>query len=417
MKIRRILCLAVILCMFCPLAAADGETSVYGSPVNIMLDSAQPFRWDAQTRYVGGDMTTHISNALDGKRETRMWHGCWNDESLDDIPEISFYFDGATIQDVWYRNALDSEDPTYTDYARPYRLEISVWVGNDAQPYGPYVFRKLPDRCDPAELNGDWINGYHRLALPQQFMNVTRVDLWIKGWYPGEGARTTKYQMEFSDLAFLPDTLVNLYGPGLDNQYYSTKSYNGHNRNGNNQYNYQTPAPTLIPMPTVTPVPQETAAPNTGIDIMVKDRISARTGPGTKYAEMPLIQDTDLDSIKWVKAISSFYERETGTWWIQVELTYRGEQRRVYTEVRHLHMSPDQVQVEDFPTGDVILTYSAYPYWGPGYSYSMYGEKIPAGTEGKIWMKDGAYAQFEYYDGTQYRRVWIPENAAEESNG
>ena len=132
---------------------------------------------------------------------------------------------------------------------------------------------------------------------------------------------------------------------------------------------------------------------------------------------MPLIQDTDLDSIKWVKAISSFYERETGTWWIQVELTYRGEQRRVYTEVRHLHMSPDQVQVEDFPTGDVILTYSAYPYWGPGYSYSMYGEKIPAGTEGKIWMKDGAYAQFEYYDGTQYRRVWIPENAAEESNG
>ena len=54
MKIRRILCLAVILCMFCPLAAADGETSVYGSPVNIMLDSAQPFRWDAQTRRSGG---------------------------------------------------------------------------------------------------------------------------------------------------------------------------------------------------------------------------------------------------------------------------------------------------------------------------------------------------------------------------
>ena len=419
MKTRWILCLAVLLCILCATAGADDGSSVYGSPVNIMLDSAQPFRWDAQTRDNGDTMTWHIDKGLDGNRGTMLEHACWNNESLDDIPELSFYFDGATIQDVWYRNALDSEDPEYTEYARPYRLEISVWVGNEPEPYGPYVYRKLPDTCDPAALNGDWINGYHRMGLPQQFTNVTRVDLWIKGWYPGEGARKTKYWMQFSDIAFLPDSLVNLYGAGLDNQYYSSRNYNGKNYNGNPyyNYNYQTAAPTLIPMPTVTPVPLVTAAPDTGIDIMVKDRISARSGPGSKYAEMPLVQDTDLDSIKWVKALSSFYERETGTWWVQVEITVRGEQRRVYTEARHLHMSPDQVRVEDIPAGDVILTYSVYPYWGPGYSYSMYGEKVPAGTEGRLWMKEGAYVQFEYFDGTQYRRVWVPEGAAEESNG
>jgi len=422
MKIRRILCIAAILCLLCPLAAADGSSSVYGSPVNIMLDSAQPYRWDAQVRYNGDTMTWHIDKGLDGNRATLMEHACWNDESLDDIPELSFYFSGATIQDVWYRNALDSNDPTYTDYARLYRIEIVVWVGDNPEPYGPYIFRKLPDTCDPSVVNGDWINGYYRLGLPKQFTNVTQVDLYIKGWYPGEGARKTKYWMQFSDIAFLPDTLANLYGPYMDDQYYGSRNgnrynNNGNNYNGNNYYNYQTATPTLIPMPTVTPVPETTAAPSTGIDIMVKDRISVRTGPGTKYAEMPLVQAADLDSIKWVKAISSFFERETGIWWVQIELTYRGEQRRVYTEASHLLMSPDQVQVEEIPARDVILTYSAYPYWGPGYTYSMYGDKLPAGTEGKIRMTEGAYAQFEYFDGTQYRRVWIPETATEESNG
>ena len=101
-----------------------------------------------------------------------------------------------------------------------------------------------------------------------------------------------------------------------------------------------------------------------------------------------------------------------------MELTYNGELRRVYTGVKRLQMMADQVPIEE-EQGGAVVTRSVYGYWGPGYGYSMYGDRIPAGTTGTIWQREGSYAQFEYFDEAQqaYRRVWIPENALDEVFG
>ena len=40
MKIRRILCIAAVLCLLWSAAAADGYGYYYGAPVNIMQQSA-----------------------------------------------------------------------------------------------------------------------------------------------------------------------------------------------------------------------------------------------------------------------------------------------------------------------------------------------------------------------------------------
>ncbi len=119
-----------------------------------------------------------------------------------------------------------------------------------------------------------------------------------------------------------------------------------------------------------------------------------------------------------MKAISSAYDSRNQIWWIQVELTYNGELRRVYTGVKRLNMAADQVPAEQ-AEGGATLTRSVYAYWGPGYGYSMYGEVIPAGTSGTVYAREGYYAQFEFYDEASQviRRVWVPESALQSSNG
>ena len=45
--------------------------------------------------------------------------------------------------------------------------------------------------------------------------------------------------------------------------------------------------------------------------------------------------------------------------------------------------------------------------------------QIPAGTSGEIWMTEDNYALFEFYDTatSAWRRVWVPLDALESSNG
>ena len=157
-----------------------------------------------------------------------------------------------------------------------------------------------------------------------------------------------------------------------------------------------------------------TPVPSTGLQVLTRERIPTRSGPGTNYTEL----GSYFQANTWVKAISAAYDNSNGIWWIQVELTYSGELRRVYTGVKRLYMSADQVPVEQAESGAVV-TRSVYAYWGPGYGYARYGDRIPAGTSGTIWQREGAYAQFEFYDQSRQllRRVWIPESALECSNG
>lgn len=404
MKIRRILCIAAVFCLLWSAAAADGYA--YGAPVNIMQQSAIPYHWDVQVRDNGSEMTWRTGNLFDGDRRSSMEHVCWNNESLDEIPELTLYFGSATIKDLWIRNEFDSTDEKYIQHARPYRIDVAVWIGYEETPRGPYIFR-LDDAWDSTLLNAECIDGYRCLSLPQRFENVRQVDIFIKGWHKGDDAyRSTRYNMHISDLAFLPDTLVNLYGPWI---------YDGSYSGGN----YMTPVPTLVPtmIPTAVPTAQPiiTAAPFTGLQVMTKERLSTRSGPGTTYTET----GSYLQNGARVKAVSSAYDKENGIWWVQVELTYDGELRRVYTGVKRLQMSADQVPVEEAPESEAALTRSVYGYWGPGIGYAMYGDKIPAGTTGTVWQREGVYAQFEFYDEAAklYRRVWVPDSALEDSFG
>ena len=233
---------AAALCLLCAAAAADGTGSGYpgyGYTVNLMQNSARPYHWEVQDRQ-GQPMTWGVDNAFDGYWGTLMEHVCWNNESLDDIPEVTFYFKGNAIKDIWIRNGLPSDNANYRNYARLYKAVAdgityyfidNEFYFNGDKPYGTYVFNKVPDQCDPSLKTQDMYDGYQRLSLPTRIENVTKVEFYIKGWYPGEGARQTQYWMQISDVAFLPDTLTRLYGtwifdPANSNSYNYSKADN-----------------------------------------------------------------------------------------------------------------------------------------------------------------------------------------------
>ena len=421
MKIRRILCIAAVLCLLSGSAMADGEgysyatyppyttptpySSYYGVPVNIMQNSARPYYWEVQQRE-GQPIAWCIENALDGVKATKMEFVGWNNEALDDIPDITFYFHDATVKDIWIRNGWD--DPNYRDYARMGNLAVMVWMGE--QSYGPVyparIYNKyfnLQDNFDGTGIAEDFIDGYQRFSLPMKFEHVTKIEFYVRGWYEGQIQDAGhRYMLRIADIAFLPDSLINLYGSWIFDPYYNYYPY------------YPTATPAWTQVPIVTPAPAVTPVPNTGIQVLTKERLATRSGPGTNYTET----GSYFQANTWVKAISAAYDNANGIWWVQVELEYLGLKRRIYTGVKRLQMSADQVMTEE-AEGGAVLTRSVYAYYGPGNGYDMYPDKIPAWTSGTIWMRENLYALFEYYDAAQnlYRRVWVPESALQASNG
>ena len=402
MKIKRFLCVVLMACMLWSMAAADGAEAYLlnrdGTPINIYKFAEIPYSWEAQD-HNGTKVATYIENVLDGSRATAMWFGCWNSIATDDVPDISFYFNDATVKDIWIRNG--SEKPNYRDFARMGNLGVIVWMGDvSTEMYFPRrpiynQFYNLQDNYDSEEISDDFIDGYQRFGLPMQYEHVTRIDFYVKGWYEGElKDNEHRYQMWISDFAFLPDSLHNLVNDPA--------------------YRYQTPVPARNTTPTATPVPTvvPTAEPFTGLQVTTLQALDARFGPGMLYAE----EGPYLQRGAQVKALTSVYDSENGTWWLQVELTVDGELRRTYTTRENLQIADEQVgnliPMEE-AVGDALVIRSVFAYQGPGALYS-YFDKIPAGTTGTVWQVEGLYAQFEYRDANgMLRRVWIPEGAVE----
>ncbi len=390
MRNRRILCAvtALVLCLLTAAAAfADGGGYFYAA-VDISQAGVRPYDWEVEKR---GDSAIgwNIGNLFDGKWSTVMGFVCWNKQATNDIPDISLYFANATIREIWLRNGFQGDN--LLDYARIRQLDVTVWSGETQLYFNK--FRPLVDSVDTAERSATMYDGYQCLDLKQQFQNVTRVDLVIHGWYEG-GVKESQYKLQISDMIFLPDKLQNIYGSGIFSYDY----------NYNYNYNYNTPTQA----PAQNPYPVVTAAPNQGLTVTANQRIATRSGPGTQYNGT----GSYFQAGTQVKALTAAYDKGNGIWWIQIELTYTGEKRRVYTGVKRLNMTADQVPAEENPVGVSLTITEAYGCYGPGYGYAMTGNKIPSGTPGTIWAIEADYAQFEYYDAKNtLHREWIPLSA------
>ena len=371
MRIRRnALLLLAALCLCCAPALADGGAQLIGeATVSSLAGGVMPSGWTTQE--TGED----LSDMLDGYRDTSYSHTCWSSKSKDTIPEITFWFGGVTLREIWVRNGDQSDYSSYYASARIKKLNVSVYQADGSSVTYQY---QMQDTYDPDGVSSGWIAGYQRVALPREFRNVTRVELWITGWYQGN---TERYIVRVSDIVFMPYTVQD------SGSWYPATPQPSQN-NGWGGYHPQ---------------------------VRLNQRLATRSGPGTQYTEL----GSYFQAGTTLTAISAAYDDRNGIWWIQTEFSYGGELRRAYTGLKRLEMQVSDVPVEYVVTPAAVVNRSVYAYWGPGYGYSMYKNPIPAGTEGIVWQVENGYAQLEFYDSAEgkTRRVWIPESSLDTSFG
>lgn len=416
---RRLLCLLLALAFTLSGQALASETGkLIGEEEGKIsgLGLVTPYSYTAQNE------ERLFERALDGNRATFYQYVAWSSLAKDEIPEVTLLFNEENISDLWIRNGRQTSEEEYLAYARIRRLNVTVYTEDDEEYTWEY---RLEDRYDPDTVSDTWSEGYQRITFPEAVEDVVRVDLWIKGWYRGE-EESSQYKLCITDLFFLgeQDEEDDDDGESFYVENHSSEATQAPGRlmiqttppasqytgKPDNQGNYGASySNTPVPRPTATPVAES------GITVRLKDRLSTRSGPGTNYTEL----GTYLSAGSQVRALSAAYDEANGIWWVQVEFTYGGEKRRAYTGLSRLSMQVSQVPVEFPVRRDALLARAVYAYYGPGYAYTLYAGRLPAGIMGDVWQVENGYALLDYYDegARQQRRVWVPETALEESNG
>ena len=134
-------------------------------------------------------------------------------------------------------------------------------------------------------------------------------------------------------------------------------------------------------------------------------RVASRSGPGTNYDELGSYHKQGYT----LTVLSRAYDENNGIWWLQVELNYGSELRRVYTGLKRVDIDINDVQ-DECPLFYARVKSSNIPYSGPGTIYTAHKNAIAAGTEGIIYGFEDGWVLFEFYNAEkkQYRRVWMP---------
>lgn len=317
---------------------------------------------DASVRFPGivtpsGPFTQYDQEEMykltDDNRMTVFSYVHRTENALDSIPELSYTFNDSTVSDIWIRNGNMTSSSAYYDNARISEIQITVY-----SLYGTYDYSYRLDDCyDVSSINNDWYCGYQRLAFPSEISGVYLVEMWVRNCYPGASG---DYHLSISDILFTSSSVT---------------------------------ASATVPGGT------------TGmVDVTLNQRLATRSGPSTKYDEL----GSYFSAGTQIKAVSKAWDSVNEIWWIQVEFSYKGSNRRAYTGLKRLDMNVDWVP-EEYPViSDAWVSNTCRTYWGPGTNYSPHDDYIPAGTQGAVYSFENGYVQFEYNSDKQVRRVWLP---------
>lgn len=117
-----------------------------------------------------------------------IWWSSESDLTVDSIPEMTAYFDSATVSSIGIRNGnLTGGSSSYRKYARAKRFFVKIYDtdGNMSE-----FTMNLPD-----QYSAD----YRRYQLGTTYTNVSRIEFWIAGYYNGD---SSKHNIHISDIIF-----------------------------------------------------------------------------------------------------------------------------------------------------------------------------------------------------------------------
>ena len=158
--------------------------------------AAYPTSWDTQfkqgTSSHNPDQINIIKNISDDNPSTTFFWTWWSSEcdlSVDSkYPELTAYFDNATISSIGIRNGnLANGTGSYKGYARAKRFFVKIY---DAGGTMREFTMDIPDQ---------YSTDYREFNLGATYTNVTRIEFWIAGYYNGDNS---KHTIHISDIIF-----------------------------------------------------------------------------------------------------------------------------------------------------------------------------------------------------------------------
>ena len=306
--------------------------------------------WPVATQAQSGADQLYL--LLDDNPDTCWRYTAWTSTATDDIPELAFQFSGETLSAVWIRTGDCAGIDAYLNQAVPTTVRLRVYAGYGAADYS-YA---LPDVFDLSTFSGSRAAGYECLALPAPLAGVTRVELFITAWRRGS---TYPNSVCVSDIVFSGGTGAT------------------------------------------APLPGGTVSG--GVRTTLSMRLATRSGPSTRYTEL----GSYFKAGDPITVLSRAYDEVNEIWWVQVEFTYRGAQRRAYTGLKRVNLDADLIPEERL-LGEATVLRSATAYYGPGTGYTRYSTPVPAGTQATVYGLENGFAQLEYATGeTGKVRVWV----------
>ena len=373
---KRLFALMLCLCLCLALAPAGVQGATLVGDGGSWLSGqgeVKPYSTAAQSG------AAQLPRALDDTVSTCWSYTAWTSTGQDDIPEATFYFNGETLAEIWLRAGNQASLEEYWGNAFPSKVRVRLWQNGGT--YVDYTYQ-LDDYFQPGVITQDWQNGYQRLALPQAVPGVNRAEFFIPEWRSGS---TNAYNVCISDILFASS------GSGTG---YVSPGYPS------------TPGVPSGPSNTGSPSSSANHSTGNGVDAPLLMRMATRSGPSTNYDGL----GSYFTEGDWVTVMTKAYDKRNGIWWVQVEFKYQGTPRRAYTGVKRVDVDLDFIP-EEYAICQAHVDYACDAYYGPGTSFSRHKNPIPAGTFGTVFNTENGFAQLEFQDGSNKRRVWLPTDA------
>lgn len=331
-------------------------------------------------------------------------------------PDLTMTLNRCVVGEIWVRNGYCYSQNYYYAYGRPSTLAVTI-VYNGGRDTVTYRYQ-LEDAFQPNLATDDWSNGYQRLLLPQEYAQVTRIDLTVE-----MATASTSYRPAISDISLNAGVHAT-----ATPRVYTTATPRPY-------VEYVSPTPgSVLPTPSPTPaiptsgVPtaQPTTAPATtpvrstdvpaptpepvypsaGTVALLNKKAATRSGPGTRFDE----PGTFYSAGDAVNVISKAWDDDSALWWYQIEINTSDGWIRAYTPAQRVDLDVSLVPTEDNLNDMRSVITSGPVYFGPSTSYRKYGWSwIYEGDNAKICAISGDWAQIEYYSYAKdvTRRGWV----------
>ena len=198
-------------------APVTPPTSPPASPGSLII---APVSWD--TQFKPGTATapdgkgdnanvyTRLGNLADNNLATSLSWLVYTSERIDEIPELTAYFNRSTIGAIGIRNGRLTSEADYKRYARLARLRLRVTLDNGAK-YEQWIY--LPDV---------FTLDYQVFPLNQVYTGVVSIELFEdggggQGFYVGTD--TTAFTIHVSDIRFYSGSSAPGASPGTGYSY------------------------------------------------------------------------------------------------------------------------------------------------------------------------------------------------------